>query len=108
MFINFSRDSDNFIIQWLRNLDKIILILLIFWITLGLIFVTTTTLDFASMKLYDNPNTLIKKYYLFISLSFLIILFFSIFNESFYQEFAKVFFFCLFSIISNIDNWYRS
>ena len=92
MFINFSRDSDNFIIQWLRSLDKIILILLIFWITLGLIFVTTTTLDFASMKLYNNPKTLIKKYYFFISLSFLIILFFSIFNESFYQEFAKVFF----------------
>ena len=61
MFINFSRDSDNFIIQWLRSLDKIILILLIFWITLGLIFVTTTTLDFASMKLYNNPKTLIKK-----------------------------------------------
>ena len=60
MFINFSRDSDNFIIQWLRSLDKIILILLIFWITLGLIFVTTTTLDFASMKLYNNPKTLIK------------------------------------------------
>ena len=60
MFINFSRDSNNFIIQWLRSLDKIILILLIFWITLGLIFVTTTTLDFASIKLYDNPNTLIK------------------------------------------------
>ena len=92
MFINFSRDSDNFIIQWLRSLDKIILILLIFWITLGLIFVTTTTLDFASIKLYDNPNTLIKKHYLFISFSFFIILFFSIFNESFYQEFAKVFF----------------
>ena len=99
MFINFSRDSDNFIIQWLRSLDKIILILLIFWITLGLIFVTTTTLDFASMKLYDNPNTLIKKYYLFISLSLLIILFFSIFNESFYQEFGKVFFLFAFFLL---------
>mgnify|MGYP001242235101 FL=1 len=92
MFISFSRDSDNFIIQWLRSLDKIILTLLIFWITLGLIFVTTTTLEFASMKLYNDPKALINKYYLFIGFSSLIILFFSIFNESFYQEFAKVFF----------------
>ncbi len=99
MFINFSRDSDNFIVQWIRSLDKIILILLIFWITLGLIFVTTTTLDFASMKLYNNPKTLINKYYLFITLSFFIILFFSIFNESFYQEFAKIFFIFAFFLL---------
>ena len=92
MFTNFSRDSDNFIIQWLRSLDKIILILLKFWITLGLIFVTTTTLDFVSMKLYNNSKTLINKYYLFITLSFFIILFFLIFNKSFYKEFAKIFF----------------
>ena len=92
MLINFSRDSDNFIIQWLRSLDKIILTLLIFWITLGLIFSTTTTLEFASIKLYSDPKTLIRKYYFFIGFSFLIILFFSIFNESFYQEFSKIFF----------------
>lgn len=92
MLINFSRDSDNFIIQWLRSLDKIILTLLIFWITLGLIFATTTTLEFVSVKLYSDPKTLIRKFYLFIGISFLIILFFSVFNESFYQEFAKIFF----------------
>ena len=92
MLINFSRDSDNFIIQWLRSLDKIILTLLIFWITLGLIFSTTTTLEFASIKLYSDPKTLIRKYYFFIGFSFLIILFFSIFNESFYHEFSKIFF----------------
>ena len=99
MLINFSRDNDNFVIQWLRSLDKIILILLIFWITLGLIFVTTTTLDFASMKLYNNPKTLIYKYYAFIALSFFIILFFSIFNESFYKEFAKFFFIISFFLL---------
>ena len=44
------------------------------------------------MKLYNNPKTLINKYYFFITLSFLIVLFFSIFNESFFQEFAKIFF----------------
>ena len=60
MLINFSRDSDNFIIQWLRSLDKIILTLLIFWITLGLIFATTTTLEFVSIKLYNDPKTLIR------------------------------------------------
>ena len=49
------------------------------------------TLDFASMKLYNNPKTLIKNI-IFYKLSFLIILFFSIFNASFYQEFAKIFF----------------
>ncbi len=92
MFINFSRDNNNFIILWLRSLDKIILVLLILWMTLGLIFVTTTTLDFASIKLYNDPKKLVYKYYFFISLSFFIILFFSIFNESFYQEFAKFFF----------------
>ncbi|MAK12380.1 MAG: hypothetical protein CMI73_01735 [Candidatus Pelagibacter sp.] len=96
MLINFSRDSDSFIIKWLRSLDKIILILLILWIMLGLIFVTTTTLDFASTKLYNNPKTLVNKYYLFIFVSLFIILFFSIFNESFYQEFAK--FFLIFSL----------
>jgi len=92
MFINFSRDSDSFIIQWLRSLDKIILVLLMLWITLGLIFATTTTLDFASVKIYNNPKKLVYKYYVFISLSFFVILFFSIFNESFYQEFSKFFF----------------
>ena len=96
MFINYSRDNNNFIILWLRSLDKIILVLLILWMTLGLIFVTTTTLDFASIKLYNDPKKLVYKYYFFISLSFFIILFFSIFNESFYQEFAKFFFLYLF------------
>ena len=99
MFINFSRDSDNFLIQWLRSLDKIILVLLIFWITLGLIFATTTTIDFASMKIYNNSKTLIYKYYFFIALSFFIILFFSIFNESFYKEFAKFLFLLSFFLL---------
>ena len=108
MFINFSRDSDNYIIQWLRSLDKIILILLIFWITLGLIFVTTTTLDFASMKLYNNPKTLINKYYFFITLSFLIILFFQFLMKVSTRSLLKYFLYFPFFYYFNIDNRNRS
>lgn len=93
----FSRDSDNFLAQWFRSLDKTILILLVLWITFGLIFNTNSTLGFTSVKLYNDPGILVKKYYFFILIGFLIIFFSSLFNESFYRKFSRYFF--IFSII---------
>ena len=90
------KENNNFFIQWLRSLDKIILILLILWIILGVIFNINSTLGFASEKLYNDHSILINKYYFFLSISFIIIIFSSLFNESFYKEFSKFFF--IFSI----------
>jgi len=87
--MEFSRDSDNFFVKWFRSLDKIIIVLLIIWILAGLLFCTTTTLSFASEKLYDNPNVLIIKYYFFIAFGLLVIFLTSLFNEIFYKEFGK-------------------
>ena len=87
--MEFSRDSDNFFVKWFRSLDKIIIILLIIWILAGLLFCTTTTLSFASEKLYDNPNVLIIKYYFFVAFGFMVIFLTSFFNETFYKEFGK-------------------
>ena len=102
--MNFSRESNNFFIQWLRSLDKIILnikpklihkiilIFLILWISFGLIFNINSTLGFTSERLYNDPNFLIKKYYLFIFTGSIIIILSSFFNESFYKKFSKFFF----------------
>src|SRR6056300_685239 len=88
-----SRDNDNFFILWLRSLDKVILVLLILWIFLGIVFASYSTLNFASTKLYDNPNTLVNKYYLFIFLGSLIIFLTSLFNEDFFKHTSKYLFF---------------
>ena len=88
-----SRDNDNFFILWLRSLDKVILVLLILWIFLGIVFSSYTTLNFASTKLYDNPNTLVNKYYLFIFFGSLIIFLTSVFNEDFFKHTSKYLFF---------------
>ena len=90
--MNFSRESNNFFIQWLRSLDKIILIFLILWISFGLIFNINSTLGFTSERLYNDPNFLIKKYYLFIFTGSIIIILSSFFNESFYKKLSKFFF----------------
>ncbi|MEL0177057.1 MAG: FtsW/RodA/SpoVE family cell cycle protein [Pelagibacteraceae bacterium] len=91
--MSFSRDSSNFIVKWIRSLDKTIVILLVLWITLGAIFSINSILGFASLKLYGDSKILINKYYIFISLGLLIICLSSIFNENFYKEFSKYFFF---------------
>ena len=83
--MNFLINNNSFFVMWLKSLDKTILVLLILWITLGLVFNVNSTLNFASIKLYNDPNILIYKYYFFIFIGILIIFFSSMFNENFYK-----------------------
>ena len=106
--MQFSRDSESFFVQWLRSLDKIIVFLLLSWISLGLLFCTTTTLSFASEKIYDDSSVLVNKYYVFIILGLVITFSTSIFNENFYKEFGKYIFlisviFLIFTLVFGIE-----
>ena len=91
------RDSNNFFVKWLRSLDKTILILLIIWLSASIIFCSNTTLSFASIKIYNDPGYLLKKYYFFLFFGVFIMITLSFFNDLFFQKSSK--FFLLISII---------
>ena len=97
--MNFLNKNMNFFINWVRNLDKVILTLLFLWIVIGLILTTSSTLGFASLKLYNDSKILINKYYLFIFLAVIIITFASFFNEIFYKRSSKIFFYISFFLL---------
>lgn len=93
------KNHNNIFSQWFLSIDKIIFFLLILWIALGLVFNSNSTLGFVSSKLYNDPKVLVYKFYLFIFLGFLIIIFSSFFNENFYKKTSKYFFIISFFLL---------
>ena len=97
--MSFLKISNTFLLKWLSSIDKIILFLLITWITLGVIFNSNSILGFVSSKLYNDPKILINKFYLFVFLGLLVIFFSSLFNENFYKKSGKFFFLISFFLL---------
>lgn len=97
--MSFLKISNTFLFKWFSSIDKIILFLLITWITLGVIFNSNSTLGFVSSKLYNDPKILVNKFYLFVFLGSLVIFFSSLFNEKFYKQSGKIFFLISFFLL---------
>jgi len=99
ILMSFLKISNTFLFKWFSSIDKIILFLLITWITLGVIFNSNSTLGFVSSKLYNDPKILVNKFYLFVFLGSLVIFFSSLFNENFYKQSGKIFFLISFFLL---------
>ena len=90
--MSFLKISNTFLFKWLSSIDKIILFLLITWITLGVIFNSNSTLGFVSSKLYNDPKILVNKFYLFVFLGSLVIFFHLYLMKIFISNLGKFFF----------------
>tara|TARA_X000000950_G_scaffold11129_1_gene12121 strand:- start:31815 stop:32960 length:1146 start_codon:yes stop_codon:yes gene_type:complete len=99
ILMSFLKISNTFLFKWFASIDKMILFLLITWITLGVIFNSNSILGFASSKLYNDSKILVNKFYLFIFLGSLVIFFSSLFNENFYKQSGKIFFLISFFLL---------
>ena len=72
----------NFYYNWWKNIDKLILLLILFLFFLGLFFSLVSTSIIASDKLNTNSYYFFLKHTVFILLSFAVIIFFSFLNKS--------------------------
>jgi len=71
--INFGRTNTDRFALWWRNIDKLLLILIISLIFLGIFFAYASTSNIASEKIYKTDYFLIVKQIFFASISFLIL-----------------------------------
>ena len=72
---------DNFIYDWWKNLDKLILSLFILLITLGVFFSLVSTSLIASSKLGTNNYYFFLRHLVYIILGLILIIFFSVISE---------------------------
>ncbi len=99
----------NYFEKWLKSVDLISIILIIFLIVLGLLFVTTASPNVAKLKNL-NEFYFIKKHYLFAFISILAMITFSLFstrgliNISYIGLAASIFFISILHLISTENN----
>tara|TARA_B100000963_G_scaffold360563_1_gene391898 strand:+ start:2338 stop:3456 length:1119 start_codon:yes stop_codon:yes gene_type:complete len=87
---------NNFIYDWWKNLDKVILFLFITLIILGIFFSLVSTSLIASSKFGTNNYYFFLRHLIYIFLGFILIIFFSAISENKIYVIASLFFFIFF------------
>ena len=95
---------NNFVYDWWKNLDKVILLLFISLIIFGIFFSLVSTSLIASSKLGTNNYYFFLRHLIYIFLGLILIIFFSAISEKNIYKIATLFiynFFCIFIISPN-------
>ena len=87
---------NNFIYDWWKNIDKVILFLFITLIILGIFFSLVSTSLIASSKFGTNNYYFFLRHIIYISLGLILIIFFSAIGEKKIYTIATLFFFIFF------------
>ena len=90
---NFGRENTGLIAKWWRNVDRQILFLFLFLLLLGLFFSFSSTTSIMSEKMNKQTYFFFIKHLIFVSLSFLLIVFISIQNNEKLIKFLTYLFF---------------
>ena len=90
---NFGRENTGLIAKWWRNVDRQILFLFLFLLLLGLFFSFSSTTSIMSEKMNKQTYFFFIKHLIFVSLSFLLIVFISIQNNDKLIKFLTYLFF---------------
>ena len=99
---------NNFIYDWWKNIDKVILFLFITLIILGIFFSLVSTSLIASSKFGTNNYYFFLRHIIYISLGLILIIFFSAIDEKNLYDSYIIFFYFFYFVIIGTNFWFRN